>query len=127
MLFQAQIASASCDGKPAINLTDGNDPAQMQLSGKGSAVANLGMDVQIVFVLRPPEPVTGRIANRTVQRQCFACTANSFFMASIFCSRILVAEQPVGWLVLLDLGEAAHGRVKAVVGVVIVALADFAQ
>ena len=72
MLFQAQIASASCDGKPAINLTDGNDPAQMQLSGKGSAVANLGMDVQIVFVLRPPEPVTGRIANRAVQRQGFA-------------------------------------------------------
>ena len=97
----------------------------MQLSGKGSAVANLGMDVQIVFVLRPPEPVTGRIANRTVQRQRFACTANSFFMASIFCSRILVAEQAVGRLILLDGGKAAHRRIEAVVGIVIVALADF--
>lgn len=41
--------------------------------------------------------------------------------------RILVAQQSVRRLVLFNGGEAAHGRAEAVVGVVIVALADLAQ
>ena len=46
---------------------------------------------------------------------------------SLLCRRILVAEQPVGRLVLLDGGEAAHRRVEAVIRVVVVALADLSQ
>ena len=41
--------------------------------------------------------------------------------------RILVAEEAVGGLVLFDGGEAAHRRVEAVVRVVVVALAHFAE
>ena len=40
---------------------------------------------------------------------------------------ILVAEQAVGRLVLLDFWEAADWGIEAIVGVVVVALADFAQ
>lgn len=42
-------------------------------------------------------------------------------------NRILVAQQTVGSLVLFDSGEAANRRVEPVVGVVITALADFAE
>ena len=45
----------------------------------------------------------------------------------LFCRRIFVAQQAVGCFVLFDLGEAAHGRIEAVVIAVIVALTHLAQ
>ena len=41
--------------------------------------------------------------------------------------RIFVTEQPVGCFVLLNGGEPAYRRVKMVVGIIIIALADFTQ
>ena len=46
---------------------------------------------------------------------------------SVFCRRILIAEQPVRQLIFLDLRKTANRRIEAVVGVVVVALADLAQ
>ena len=46
---------------------------------------------------------------------------------SVLCCRIFVAEQAVGRLVLLDFWEAADWGIEAVVRIVVVALADFAQ
>ena len=43
------------------------------------------------------------------------------------CGRVFVAQQAVGRLVFFDFGEAADGLVKAVVGVIVVALADLAD
>ena len=51
----------------------------------------------------------------------------TFHLYDSLCGRILVAQQPVGGFVLLNLRETAHRRVKTVVGVVIVALAHFPQ
>lgn len=48
-------------------------------------------------------------------------------MPWLFCFRILVAEQTVRCFVLLDLRETANGRIEAIVGVVVVALADLTQ
>ena len=43
------------------------------------------------------------------------------------CRRILIATQPVRRLIFLDLRKTANRRIEAVVGVVVVALADLAQ
>lgn len=50
-----------------------------------------------------------------------------FCRVSVFCCRVFVAEKSVGRLVLLDFRETADRRVEAVVGVVVVALADLAE
>ena len=53
------------------------------------------------------------------------------FLLKIQCSslrcRILVAEQAVRRFIFFDLRETTHRRIEAIVGVVVVALADFAQ
>ena len=43
------------------------------------------------------------------------------------CCRIFVAKQSIGGLVLLDFGETTDGRIEAVVGIIIITLADFTQ
>lgn len=50
-----------------------------------------------------------------------------FHSSSLFGSRVLIAEQAVRRLILFDGGESAYRRIKAIVGIVIVALADFAK
>ena len=46
---------------------------------------------------------------------------------NLFCCGIFVAQQAVGRLILLNLGEASCRGIEAVVGVVVVTLADLAK
>ncbi|KAF5034990.1 hypothetical protein DSECCO2_590350 [anaerobic digester metagenome] len=45
----------------------------------------------------------------------------------LLCRRIFIAEQTIGLFVLLNGGEAPNRLIKAVIGMVVVALADLAQ
>ena len=46
---------------------------------------------------------------------------------NLLCCGVFVAEQTVGSFVFLNGGEAAYMRIEAVIGVIVVALADFTQ